>query len=55
MCGLVITVNLQGSSKDSNALFSSVCSALFNYCQTKVAVIKEAAIDDVELDAADDM
>ena len=36
---LIVTVNLQGSLEHSNAIFSSMCRAVFNYPQTKVMAI----------------
>ena len=54
---LVIIVDLQGSSEHSNTLVYSMCRALFNYCQTKIVVIKERSEldDDVQLDAAEEV
>ena len=54
---LVITVNPRGFSEHSNTLFSSMCRAVFNYCQIKVVVIKESSEldDDMQLDAAEEV
>ena len=54
---LIVTVNLLGSLEHSNALFSSLCRAVFNhYCQTKVMVIKESSEfnDNMHLDTAEE-